>query len=119
MRREDVAQAGWSLGRHEGDVLVPNQYIIVWKRNVAEGCKRAVYRILDNCSSKMKLGRGVGLINAFGIVASPNAFMNCIVRNHETTPKACNGHKIKALFKDCDLDVEEHTVSILVSLFFC
>ena len=72
-------------------MLTHNQYIIIWKSNVDEECKGAVYGLLDKCSPNMKLGRGIGLIDGFGIVASRNAFINCIVRNPEGTPEACDG----------------------------
>ena len=80
-----------AYGRHATDVLTPNQWIIEWKSNVDETCKTEVYALLDKCSLSMKLGRAVGLLNGFGIVASRNAFMNCIVRNQAQPSKACDG----------------------------
>lgn len=93
--------------------ITANQYIIIWKDNVEVDCKMAVYPLLDTCSGKnIHLGRGLGLINGFGLVASRNKFMNCIVRNHALAPPSCTfggkARKLKALFKDCDLDIPQH-----------
>ena len=90
--------------------LEKNQYIIEWKSDVSKECKLEVFHALesetdDYCTKNMKLGRSVALLNAFGVVASPNRFMNCIVRNDRKLSQECLGRSIKALCKECNLDV--------------
>ena len=81
-----------------------------------EDCKAWFYNFISQsphpdfeCAVNMKLGRGLSSINGFGLVASRNKVMHCIVNNTYSAPEVCHAaggetRQIKSLFLDVDLD---------------